>query len=169
MKSVWLFFLIAITWVFIAGFHEPLYNVNSNILDRTLDSFQYGEIPAEYNQEEASHLEDVKVLLQSLFIIMIISAVFVFSSSITSFVTRKAGIRLMIISGAFVIALIFFNSSFTMFHKIFFNGDTWLFPRGSLILKMFPLIYFKKALGLIVIGWFSSGIGLFILSKRLVN
>ena len=168
MKSIFLVLFVALIWIFIAGFHQPLYDVDSIILQKTLGFFQYGEIPDDYNKEEANHLQDVKELLQWLFVLMILSAVYVFAYPISAETARKAGLRLMIIAAVFVLALLFFNWSFTIFHRIFFTGDTWLFPQGSLILKMFPFIYFQKALGLIVIGWFASGILLFHLSKRMV-
>jgi integral membrane protein (TIGR01906 family) len=50
--------------------------------------------------------------------------------------------------------LINFDSLFTEFHRIFFEGDTWLFQTSDTLIRLFPLPLWQDAF--IFIGVFSS-------------
>jgi integral membrane protein (TIGR01906 family) len=38
-----------------------------------------------------------------------------------------------------------FNSLFTNFHRIFFEGDTWLFRFSDTLIRLFPLRFWRDA------------------------
>ncbi|MBS3956891.1 MAG: DUF1461 domain-containing protein [Clostridiales bacterium] len=54
-----------------------------------------------------------------------------------------------------------FDRAFTIFHALFFEGDTWLFPLGELLIELFPLPFWivsgaswgaLVALGAVILG-----------------
>jgi integral membrane protein (TIGR01906 family) len=102
-----------------------------------------------YNERELSHMLDVKNLVQLM--IKIWFAIIIFLVVIGILAWRmdslkqywKAisnggwftiGLILLVLAGV----LINFDALFTGFHRIFFNGDTWLFYSDDTLIRLFP-------------------------------
>lgn len=48
-----------------------------------------------------------------------------------------------------------FNDLFVIFHKIFFEGDTWLFKNSDSLIRLFPVIFWRDAfiwIGVLALG-----------------
>lgn len=124
-------------------------------------NFQY--LSSQFTDNEISHLEDVykvmfwlKILSYlALSLVVIIALIFIFfrfSSNNTSFKHIKNKLPKYLLAGGlftsvFVIILaflsyFFFDSTFVLFHQIFFPQGNWQFPTGSLLIEIFPEQFF---------------------------
>ena len=50
-----------------------------------------------------------------------------------------------------------FNSLFVLFHRVFFEGDTWLFEYSDTLIRLFPVVFWRDAF--IWVGVLSLGGG----------
>ncbi|MBD3163870.1 TIGR01906 family membrane protein [Candidatus Woesearchaeota archaeon] len=112
---------------------------------RGKNKFMPYEIPL--NSKELSHMHDVKTLFSSYFLSF--RAILALTIIITSYLLYKkadfskilvyAGISSLISS---VILLLFFsisfNMSFTLFHKLFFEENSWVFHPEDSIVNIYP-------------------------------
>ena len=105
----------------------------------------------EFTGLEASHLEDVKKVMQFadyVFYILLLSftLVLTYYREKRDFVLKlfvyggKATAGIMIFLG--VISLLFFDVIFALFHQLFFPQGNWLFAPDSAIIQTFPLEFF---------------------------
>lgn len=111
-----------------------------------------------FEDDEISHLSDVKVLMQkfilalnillSISFILLVIFFFLDKHKILkniSIITLSGGILTSILILIFRYLLINFNSTFIRFHKIFFKTGTWTFPENSLLIRLFPQIFWIDA------------------------
>ncbi|MBC8500642.1 MAG: DUF1461 domain-containing protein [Nanoarchaeota archaeon] len=136
-------------------------NVNvdeqEEILDNLLLFFKGEESLAYFTEEEQSHLEDVKALLNKFFFSLYISVLLFFISIIILFFINKKQFKdyipkIVFLSGlvSFTIIVLFFLASlnfsmtFKGFHKLFFSQGNYLFPESSLLITLFPAAFFKS-------------------------
>ena len=109
-----------------------------------------------YNDREISHMVDVKnLLLQSLNIFYIILVIYFL---LFFFFLKKNSLKFFLqgisYGGWFTIGLIgfiiagiaiSFDQLFTLFHKLFFTGDTWLFNYSDTLIRLFPMRLWQDA------------------------
>ncbi|PKN87883.1 MAG: TIGR01906 family membrane protein [Chloroflexi bacterium HGW-Chloroflexi-8] len=109
-----------------------------------------------YNDREISHMVDVKILLlQSLNIFYLILVIYLV---LFVFFFKKGSLKFflqgIINGGWFTIGLIgliiagiaiSFDQLFTLFHKLFFTGDTWLFNYSDTLIRLFPMRLWQDA------------------------
>ncbi len=144
-----------------------------------------------FNNDEISHLLDVKILLNKIFILFYSClAVFLILTLFLYLINRRIykflrGISLifLISSSVFiflVLLLYFFGNNFFKlfenFHLIFFPQGNWAFPEGSLIITIFPFgffydFFFKLVSNSLIIALvlFAFGITGVIVTKKLNN
>lgn len=134
-----------------------------------LGDLQFPDGTSLYNERELRHMLDVKNLVQAglpvwyaLLLIMLLLGVW----------GRRAGWwpqyhkglgrggRWTVILIALMILFIFinFDQLFTGFHRIFFEGDTWLFYFSDTLIRLFPMRFWRDAF--ILIGMITLGAGL---------
>lgn len=109
-----------------------------------------------YNDREISHMIDVKVLLQKMLnifyvILGIYFLIFIASTKnknnqyfyrgLSSGGWLTIGLITVIIAGI----VISFDQLFTMFHKLFFIGETWLFNYSDTLIRLFPMRLWQDA------------------------
>jgi integral membrane protein (TIGR01906 family) len=126
-----------------------------------------------YTQRELTHLEDVKVVLQGVLrvfagaaFIYSLGGVFAFRKEwredflAATFLGGKITTGLLII--ILVLTLISFQSLFTNFHLVFFEGDSWLFYYSDTLIRLFPIRFWQDIFlffglatlaGGILVGW----------------
>ncbi len=111
-----------------------------------------------YSPEEQSHLRDVSRLMQAadyLFyaLLLLLSLLFTYHKNDTALVAgmlRYGGIATLAVVGLFLLAVLAgFDSTFTLFHRIFFPQGNWQFPAGSALLATFPEFFFRR-MGLMI-------------------
>lgn len=109
-----------------------------------------------YNERESSHMLDVRILVKSAlkawYILLILLAVIGlaawkigrlndFWKAIARGGWLTLGIILLVIASTFID----FNSLFTAFHGLFFEGDTWLFFADDTLIRLYPLKLWSDA------------------------
>ena len=144
-----------------------------------------------FNDNEISHLLDVKIILNKIFILFYSClAIFLILTLILYLITKKIykflrGISLIFLISSsvfilFVLLLYFFGNNFfellENFHLIFFPQGNYAFPEGSLIITIFPFgflndFFFKLILTSLIIALvlFACGIAGVIVTKKINN
>ena len=119
-----------------------------------------------YNERELSHMLDVKILVQRMTAVWV--GLLVFYAAVFLWAWRgrwlprlwgalAAGGRWTITLILCILALVAvsFNWLFTMFHRLFFSGDTWLFLYSDTLIRLFPIPFWRDAF--ILMGVFTIG------------
>lgn len=109
------------------------------------------ELNLNYTTNEVSHLEDVKGVMNlidylfyfRLIIITLIITYYRKNKDQLKKLFKCGGITTLISIGLILLfVLISFNTTFTIFHQIFFPQGNWLFPIDSLLIQTFPIGFF---------------------------
>ncbi len=115
-----------------------------------------------YNQREIRHLTDVRVLVRRTSIAHIVSGLVILLGAVYLIWTRRSraaaralatgsALTVSIIGGIGIIAALAFRFFFVRFHRIFFEGGTWMFPTTDTLIQVFPEKFWFDASLLIVI------------------
>ncbi len=133
-----------------------------------------------FNQRELSHMLDVKILVQQMIRTWIGLGAFILLSGLWAWragwladfwlaVSRAGWATLAVIALILLGVAVGFSALFTGFHRIFFEGDTWLFLYSDTLIRLFPLRFWQDAF--IFMGGFSmlGGILAALLGKRLAH
>ncbi len=108
-----------------------------------------------HNARELRHMQDVKRLTQVALRVWAVGGLQ--STQVYAKITPRrreaafqaltAGARLtLILMGALLVALVVgFSVLFVAFHRIFFVGDTWLFPPSDTLIRLFPVRFWRDA------------------------
>ena len=108
-------------------------------------------VPLNYTTAEQSHLQDVQKVFQGVdyifYAVLLVIVVILFYSIKNQLQLSKlcwyGGISTVVFTGILLIAMaLSFESSFTLFHTIFFPQGNWTFPVESLLIQTFPLEFF---------------------------
>ena len=136
------------------------------------------ELELKYTSNEVSHLNDVKGVMQGMDHLFYLSLVVV-SFIITCYKKRKevikklfyyGGITSLSVSGLMLVfSLLSFNSTFTVFHKIFFPQGNWTFPIDSLLIQTFPIDFFITISMKIMVIAIIIAAGMIFISRRMKN
>ena len=148
------------------------YLISSDSLD-DLRELVFDDGEPIFIERELTHLEDVKVLLrQVLWVFYGAGAVFSFGGTLSrrrgwedSFISAIAlGGKITTIALVLILffTLVSFQALFTYFHKLFFEGDSWLFFYSDTLIRLFPVQFWQDIfivfgiltlLGGVFLGW----------------
>jgi len=109
-----------------------------------------------YNDREISHMIDVKVLLQKMLnffyvilgiyiLVLIVSIINKNSQYFYKGLSRGGWLTIGLISVIIAGIVISFDQLFTLFHKLFFTGETWLFNYSDTLIRLFPMRLWQDA------------------------
>jgi integral membrane protein (TIGR01906 family) len=109
-----------------------------------------------YNERELKHMEDVKILFQQMNIVRTILLIALLAIGIwcwrllalETFVRglgQGGRLTIILILSILVFVAISFRQLFTIFHQIFFEGDTWLFNYSDTLIRLFPMRLWQDA------------------------
>jgi integral membrane protein (TIGR01906 family) len=109
-----------------------------------------------YNDRELRHMQDVKVVTRWALrawaiggILVSLAAALLYSSgeraALRGALLSGAGLTLAILLAIVVYLLINFNTFFTQFHQVFFEGETWIFLWSDSLIRLFPLRFWQDA------------------------
>ena len=112
-----------------------------------------------YNERELSHMVDVQVLVQQalavwygLLILFGGLAVWAWRGSwLAGFwrgVSRGGWLTTGLLMTILVLVATSFDALFTQFHRLFFEGDTWLFLYSDTLIRLFPMKFWQDAFAL---------------------
>lgn len=152
---------IVITNLLALTFTDSLYKTyfkNSEDLHyamQVVDYLRLGKLMDDqyYSTQAISHMEDVKNLLNFakitnvVALFLIISNILILAKKGRYKIIKKSFIAGAIIStlsilALFISAIMDFNYSFVIFHKIFFTNNNWLFEPGDHLVQLFSLHFF---------------------------
>jgi integral membrane protein (TIGR01906 family) len=108
-----------------------------------------------YNEREKAHMADVQNLVGKAMILLAVCApLFAAGCALLLWRDRRA-LRRALLHGVFftfgiaaavaLIGLLAWNSLFVTFHRMFFSGDTWLFPLDNTLIRLFPVEFWQDA------------------------
>lgn len=134
-----------------------------------LGELAFDDGSALYNQRELSHMLDVKVLTQKVIKIWFVClAAFAALGAWAWFggwwqdfrkMLSVSGMVTVLLLGTLVfLVFLSFNQLFTGFHRIFFDGDSWLFKFSDTLIRLFPIRFWQDAFTFV--GVFTFGLGL---------
>jgi len=119
-----------------------------------------------YNERELSHMHDVKVVTKGALRIWYVTVILLVGLGAWAWFgkwwqaygqgLRRGGwlmIGLVLIIGLF--GAIAFWQLFTLFHALFFEGDTWMFEFSDTLIRLFPMQFWQDAFlwaGVIAVG-----------------
>jgi len=136
-------------------FSDNLYekNINENAQKYTSQLLGYyqgeNEIPEIFNEDETSHLEDVKGVINNGTKFLIIITLLLIT--LFSFTKKEEIKKILLYSGILNLALplpfIFlpFQSTFLKFHQLFFPQGNFNFPINSTLIQFYPESFFIAA------------------------
>ena len=163
---------------------------NISSLHEKVISFVTGkteELPAEFNERERQHLDDVKnateistmvlYILVFLFVLLLIASIITLkvNNLITNFIGKIlvfGGVLTIVLAAILFFSINFdFSSTFESFHSIFFEKGTYIFdPANEIIVRLYPEQLFMD-LGIKMSKWvallsaFLVMIGLFLIFR----
>jgi len=109
-----------------------------------------------YNERELSHMLDVKIVLKSMVlawtILLTLFAVEALAGwrwgKLAAFwqaVSRGGWLTIGFVITILLAVAISFSWLFTMFHRLFFSGDSWLFAYSDNLIRLFPMQLWQDA------------------------
>jgi len=118
---------------------------------------------AVYNPREVGHLVDVKVVMSAAFWVhgtcVLLCGLAI--ALLWRVPRQRAGVLLALSQGCLgflalmvavgLLAYANFNVFFTIFHSVFFEGDTWLFSFSDTLIQLFPVRFWMDATWLIAV------------------
>jgi len=134
------------------------------VSEEEFSSLQFPDGAPLFNEREISHMLDVRDLtlaMLTLWRILFIFFTFVlflgwknnWLRALLRALEFGAKITIAIIIGILIYVLVNFNQLFTLFHQIFFEGDSWLFYFSDTLIRLFPIKFWQDLF--IYIGSFS--------------
>lgn len=121
----------------------------------------------EFTEEEKQHMQDVKILVLTAKILFVLSCTtIIFLRPTLKELKIALIISLIILTTILIFTITNFQTTFTSFHKMFFQDGTWTFPSQSTLLQIYPKQFFIET----STTWFiiSTGISLILLASSLL-
>lgn len=157
--------IIALWWIFQVvwspGVVHMLAGSDSPAIDRALEYATRGTSQISdiyFSAPEISHLNDVSNLYKPISFGINFLAILAWGWLLLALYQKqdmKISLRLvvkihMLIIASLGIASLFFPLFFDTFHRILFPQGNWSFPAESMLITLFPEIFWKKMVGIIV-------------------
>ncbi len=131
---------------------------SSEIVDSAISgmlAFFSGEqesLPEIFNEDEQSHLADVKALLDRARMLLALLIVLWLCCNLWALYRRKpatagrnlvaGGIATLALTALLILAALVFSQTFILFHGVFFPQGNWQFPAESALIRLFPRRFF---------------------------
>lgn len=115
-----------------------------------------------YNEREVRHLRDVRILVRQATIVHIVSALILLlgvgylvwsgRGQVAAGALAAGSVLTVGLIGAIgLVAAVAFRFFFVRFHRVFFEGETWIFPSTDTLIQVFPEKFWFDASLLIVL------------------
>jgi len=116
-----------------------------------------------FNERELRHMRDVKEVTRRAFAlhractVLLLGAVLYLArygqrGKWARRLVQGTGLTIGLVILILAIAAVNFNWFFTVFHRLFFEGDTWLFRYTDTLIQLFPLRFWFDAVQLWILG-----------------
>jgi len=128
--------------------------MTGEISEEEFSALQFPDGTPLFNDREISHMIDVHDLTVSMLALWRILIIFFTILLLAGWknnwlrplfhaLENGAKLTLTIIFGILVYVWINFNQLFTLFHQIFFDGDSWLFYLSDTLIRLFPIKFWQ--------------------------
>jgi len=115
-----------------------------------------------YNAREVRHLRDVRNVTRAAFALHLVTGLFLLAALVYLGVTERGRpaawalvggslLTAVLIIGIGLVAAFSFQVFFVRFHRIFFEGNTWIFPETDTLIQLFPEKFWFDASMIIVL------------------
>ncbi len=142
-----------------------------------LGDLQFANGEPVYNQRELRHMEDVKDLVQLMIPVWLGLGAFLLLAGLWAWlgkwladywssVSRGGWFTLGLIAMILAGVAVSFSALFTGFHRLFFEGDTWLFYYSDTLIRLFPMRFWQDAFIFMGVVTLSGGLALGLLGRR---
>ncbi len=140
--------------------------------------FENGD--AVYNERELNHMLDVKILVQqamgvwlatlagSLVLLLLIGQFSAWRQALQA-IRSSAQATLAIMAVLLVLIAAAFQFVFVGFHRVFFQGDTWLFLYSDTLIRLFPERFWLTAFVAIVVGTVGLACLLWLVTRNILR
>jgi len=126
-----------------------------------------------FNEREISHMIDVhdltlvmlnvwRILLVFFILVLFLGWKNNWLHTLIHSLENGAKITIVLTLGIFLYVIMNFNHLFTIFHQIFFEGDSWLFYLSDTLIRLFPIKFWQDLF--IYIGFFCILLSLLLLN-----
>ena len=116
-----------------------------------------------FNERELRHMEDVKGVTRVAFAFQRVCTLLVLGAGLylarygprgecARRLAQGAGLTVLLVTLVLVAVGANFSWFFTAFHRVFFEGDTWLFPYTDALIQLFPVRFWFDIVQLWVVG-----------------
>ncbi|HEY47931.1 MAG: hypothetical protein AMJ88_00960 [Anaerolineae bacterium SM23_ 63] len=155
------------------------YLLNDEALDY-FDEFRLEDGSPMHNQRELRHMEDVKRLIHVVWYVLAIGLILgltlelslgIFADPRVALETLKGGARnTLILVGLLILGVIVgFGILFVGFHRVFFEGNTWIFLFSDTFIRLYPERFWRDTfIFLALLTAFVGGV-VYLLSKVLLR
>lgn len=138
-----------------------------------LSDLRFDDGSSLFNPRELSHMRDVKVVAQAALRVFYLALAALLGLGLYAWfggwkpsflrgLSRGGWLTTWLIVGVGVFAAISFWNFFTIFHGVFFTGDTWLFDYSDTLIRLFPIRFWQDVfifvLGFALLGGVSLGL-----------
>lgn len=147
------------------------------VSDQEFESLTFPDGKALFNQRELSHMQDVRdlsvIVVRVWFIALTALLIGVLAGHKAGWQreSMQAGKTAGLIVLSFILIVLIsvtlnFDQLFTAFHRVFFEGDTWLFYSSDSLIRLFPMPFWVNVF--VVIGVLSAllSIGLYLFCDK---
>ena len=139
-----------------------------DVPQKYLNGFQLEDGIPIYNERELRHMQDVKaVIAVAQQVLLFVAGVFVLiivwayrsdsRESLFSALSRGGWLTVGLIAAMIAAVFLNFNAFFVAFHRVFFEGETWIFSYSDTLIRLFPIRFWQDAF--IFAGSLTLGIG----------
>jgi integral membrane protein (TIGR01906 family) len=109
-----------------------------------------------HNERELRHMEDVKRLTQAALRVWFAAGLLAVGLAATLWIgagraaalealAATARLTLILMAVLLVLLVLGFSAFFVGFHRVFFVGDTWLFPASDTLIRLYPVRFWRDA------------------------
>ena len=111
------------------------------------------ELPNEYTSAEQTHLRDVSFLVKIATAIFIGIITWFLLEQRFPFTKKQLKILSVLLVSVSIFSTVSFSFFFDVFHTVFFEGETYLFPSNYLLVTLFPSSFFEALMRVVVVTW----------------
>ncbi|MGQ9586551.1 MAG: TIGR01906 family membrane protein [Anaerolineae bacterium] len=139
-----------------------------------LGDLRFGDGSSVYNARELRHLADTKQVVRGALRVWLGTLAALALLGVWAWrggwgkefrrgLWRGGWLTVTLVGAIVLVAILSFGPLFVLFHRIFFEGDTWLFNYSDTLIRLFPIRFWRDAFvlvgGLAVAGGLALGLG----------
>jgi integral membrane protein (TIGR01906 family) len=133
-----------------------------------LEDLRFEDGSALFNPRELRHMKDVKGVVRGAFLAGYISTFVFLFGVIWAWVSDQRGrfkrsvfrggwVTVLFLCAVLLLSVVGFQALFVIFHKVFFEGETWIFRYSDTLIRLFPMRFWRDAF--LVFGVLTAGSG----------